>query len=209
MNMEISPEALEFLWFLLFGMRYEYAKNNIEKTLLKCARLAYRDFCRTLKYKTDSIAERKEFVGEICASLVSKITDELFKCSSEEEFDKKHKEICEWVITEFNEKDILREPFCYGQAQKWLNMTLKNMIVTGFWDKDENFKRIKNWMHVPVDSNIITKAKIDFQITPENKTWSRWEYDLYIDFQNRIRDGIKKNKKYKNPIDWEFDKWYK
>jgi len=120
------------------------------------------------------------------------------------------------------------EAFFYGQAQKWLNMTLKNMLTMGLWN--DKMAKIKPHMHVPVDSYIIEAAGGEKEGTAKNpiflrtkekiqksSSWSSWNEEDYGKFQQIIREelteGKKKeleekfNREIKHPIDWEHYAW--
>lgn len=90
-----------------------------------------------------------------------------------------------------------------GQAQKWVNMTLKYMLVMGI----ERMEALKPVLHVPVDSYIIEKAQDELDVQSPFPNWSKInDYGKYLNYQ----DDIKKNaaeKKNKTAIDWEGDAW--
>ncbi len=128
--------------------------------------------------------------------------------------------------------------FSYGNAQKWVNMTLKNMyiIAIAFRSSKENLGNgwydviINNaeCFHIPLDNYVLESALSDFEVVKnyievkgkrnkeyriisEDKTypWSQIpDYDTYIKFQNVLINEIKK-KYYENPIDWECEAWVK
>ena len=123
--------------------------------------------------------------------------------------------------------------FYYGQAQKWLNMTLKYMLVMGLW----GIEKYKDSLHVPIDNYIYKAAKkatnepiykndaenkdvvtglnvkqIKRNISKDNKennedvAWSRINQEEYNNYQNEIRKSIN-NSQYNSSIEWEFDAW--
>jgi len=125
----------------------------------------------------------------------------------------------------------------YGIAQKWLNITIKNILIGGCIGLPEEnevrraFKSLNNVkdIHIPVDSIIIgcTKELIKklqddganykkhFEML--NTSWSRWTRENYKMYQeemwkllNTLRDKEEYNKRdWCTPIDWEFDVWPK
>lgn len=109
------------------------------------------------------------------------------------------------------------ERFYYGQAQKWLNMTIKYMWITGKWNK--KLQLLLPVLHVPDDSYIIeavwntdgwedviegilVKDKRKSGQFNSNKVvpWSKWNEKQYIDFQKNLRGKLKTQQK---PIEWE------
>lgn len=148
-------------------------------------------------------------------------------------FDDLHKKICDSLIGIYgNENLVEREKgkrtenptkLTYGQAQKWLNMTLKylwTLARLGVLEGDIAGKMIacEKKLHVPLDSYILRYADCQERkrTAPQNGLSSRinsigeWSkinnYDSYreyqIDLKDKIKDGI-------SPIEWELEHWHK
>jgi hypothetical protein len=234
--------ALNFMWYVLFGIRYDVAKEHKDEALEKCAKSAYRDLRRTLAYSTsvndlegskdskqrqEYIEKKRQFRDEVVKDILFRI-DWLLK-NWPTDFDDWHKTTCQAIISMAKKRTSLfkEDAFFYGQAQKWLNMTLKNMVVMGLWDEDDNFRAIKSSLHVPVDSYIMEAAsKLDDSIpiprsdnkaagkySPgASKPWSQWgenedgknEYEL---FQAALREAIINKSNATSPIEWESTAW--
>ena len=109
--------------------------------------------------------------------------------------------------------------FHYGQAQKWVNMTLKYMFITEKWP--ECFENIKCFLHAPIDNYILegvwnekwidvleivnikefdVEKKFD---SDKFKPWSKWNQELYKKFIKRLRNKVKNQ----NLIEWETKTW--
>ncbi len=200
---------IDTLFFMFFGECIDNLdKKGLEEQAHICAVKAYRDVCRTIKYDgTDSalIEEAKNSVLAIISKSVKNLQDDSI------DFDEWHRELCEKIKNSFNEI-IGKAIFHIGQAQKWVNMTLKYLRLMGidFGDIDKN-------MHIPVDNYIIDAAAIPLgrKICEEmnieglgvtfqpGKPWSVCEdYDKYLEFQEEIRrcTGGKQ-------IEWEDKAW--
>ena len=119
--------VLEFLKYAYFNMTKGDSMND---TLIKCAEKAYLDLCRTIKFNTENKDTRKGAKQKICEMLVHEydILENAVKGSDEKQnaFDCEHKRICEEIINTYSEISELT----YGQAQKWLNMMLKYVLMT-------------------------------------------------------------------------------
>lgn len=152
---------------------------------------SYRDVCRTItgfskNEKHDLIFEKavKTLYNEINKMLSTKITKQF-------EFDMWHKECCDKMIESFD-----KQKFYYGQAQKWINMTLKNLSML----EHKKVKKQYEFFHIPIDNYIV-------EITGDSLStaWSRLDdYEEYLMYQNNFRnkyDGI--------PLDNEFKLWLK
>lgn len=196
----------------------------MNEILSKCANKAYMDLCRTIRFKTDDSNVKAEYKTKICDMLVQKydvLCNTVSDCSTESEkqnvFDKEHNRICEEIIKTYSEIS----EFTYGQAQKWLNMMLKYVLLI---EKDSVLKR---YLHIPVDSYIMQAVGSDNQklkyclklecVPKKNgtigkysesssKPWSKWSYEEYIAFQNAVRMAISKSA-YHSPIEWENGAW--
>lgn len=158
----------------------------------------------------------------ICENILSPIEAKEGEISfKNSNFDDWHKAKCEEIINfmnnsidKSNTKILKKEKFTIGQAQKWVNMTLKylwllNALPTGV--KPE-------YLHVPIDSYIIEIAyynKNKFENALElleekpKDSWSKLsEYEEYFKIQEAIRKAIKTNATNETiPIKWESLAW--
>jgi len=183
---EVKQEAWDFFLYSYLGivpkrlLSEEIQKEYSFYVASKCAQHAYTDLNRTLKFNEKIKKDNKKnkeikskFVNRLSYLIIRGILD-LFENNTEpKDFDNKHHIICQNLITYANKmsfengnENILStkqltssnsmERFTYGQAQKWVNMTLKYMWMTGLWDKE--LSHLKDFLHVPVDSYILEAA---------------------------------------------------
>lgn len=229
----MKKEAEDFLWFICLGIKAdEVAKKDGKITtylIEKCANRAYLDFCRTLKFDKKNLKKiqnstkkspeniKKDFRAHIIEYLESEIQNNFqAKCKTIEDFNAKHFEICKEIITKsqnYRAKNtnynILEKSLSYGHAQKWLNMTLKYLWLTGQFD-DKRYLD-PEWLHIPVDRYII-RAVADKGVFPQDpsRTWSKWTDDIYNDFREKLSKQYeveKKEKNYQSPLQWENELW--
>ena len=112
-------------------------------------------------------------------------------------------------------KKILKDgfTFTYGQAQKWVNMTLKYLWLLDMLPKDLSEAKL----HVPVDSFILEALKETQQFNTEgNKITGSYYYNgeawsaisEYKNYKN-LQDGIRNiaEKQGISPIQWEGSAW--
>lgn len=242
-----SEELLDFLTFSYFGFTYsEIIKMSLKEKAVICARRAYLDLARTLTYQKKKTgandnqqtdAEQKEntaFKEDICVCLGERISAFLGSQKSNntlsrDEFNKWHDDVCS-CITACGEKsaDLAcrqskkkeNKQFYYGQAQKWLNMTLKYMTLLNV----EEVLNVRDLLHVPIDQYILKAAaeeknrgehSLKKMIAPKNhngddkadkliyfsdgttQPWSQLNRLDYIDLQKDIRREIIECKKEK------------
>lgn len=177
----------DFLLFLYFGKDKNYLEN--------CINRAYRDFNRTLHGFDEH--ESKEIIlssarGYLKESLL-KIEDNK-NVNSQDDYDIWHKMIC------FDIQNIFKKygyaDFYIGQAQKWINMSLKYIFVHDE-TRVSGFTNIYNYCHIPIDNIILSKLKY----SKFNTAWSRInDYDTYLEFQRYIRQIAEDE----IPLDFEF-----
>ncbi len=110
--------------------------------------------------------------------------------------------------------NLFEESMSIGQAQKWLNMSIKYMRMMSVLNKSIDSEDI----HVPVDNYVIDAVKKNGKISELfdveglgieisfNGAWSRInDYNKYLELQNKIRKKLEERKYI--PIDWEAEAW--
>lgn len=238
--MEVKKEALAFYLYSYFGILTEDIKDKKKDTpedkALKCAQRAYLDLNRTLTFddkeadyeecKTEAEKERKireahktfsDGISEFIFKKVRDMLESVNKYCTKEDFDKWHCKTLYEIKNKVNDKNVLKEDLSIGQAQKWLNMTIKYMMLLGDWD--EKFNKIREFIHVPVDSYIMEAAS-NMKILLERKNgeykkysegsskpWSQWHEEEYKKFQDKLRDKLRAKYPDICPIDWEGPAW--
>ena len=184
-----DEEILKFLKFSYFGdlnISIEVASNR-----------AYRDMCRTIKFnKLKDITDRRKLrdkVNIMFETEIKKLTSRSKKNS--DDFNNWHGEVFENMKNLYEEKGI---KLTYGQAQKWINMTIKYLYLFGGYTFDSVFEEL----HIPVDNYILDIANEKVGIDRPKKPWSKWEEEQYRNYQNEIKSKIKIA-----PLIWEFENW--
>lgn len=162
-------------------MRYllnVYFGKITEKPIHAAVKRAYLDFSRTQhgfaknERKAAIQHERETYLIE----RISAICATIFK--SQEEFDDFHRE----TVSGLQRKS--QNSFSVGQAQKWINMSLKYCAIIN----PDAFSQNLRYNHVPIDNILLSKLH-DY---PRIGTWSRIKcYNLYLTFQNWFREQAK------------------
>ena len=165
--------------------------GKIEDPLYTAIPVAYRDLCRTIRGFAKH--ENHDEIFRNCEEVIYSEISSLFKKSpcKQESFDIWHKHACERLI--FFSSNILS----VGQAQKWINMTLKYLSMFDHKMTEKTYE----YYHVPIDNYILKSTKYKEFDTAWSKITS---YDKYLGFQKWFRetyDGI--------PVDVEFNMWLK
>lgn len=236
-KVEIKKEMWDFVLWNMFGISSkDMACSDLQRQRAiakKCADTAFLDLRRTLRYNDQgSKSDREDFRDEV-NGIVADALNELLSETEQGGFDEAHNGICEKIIKVAKKGSVIKgEEFYYGQAQKWLNMTLKYMYLLELWE--EEFERVIPWMHVPVDSYILKAAASSesklmcwlklTKAVPEivkdesgqtryssygwkSKAWSRWNREEYCHFQSELRKAISKKGTWDCPFFWEEDAW--
>ncbi len=141
---------------------------------------AYRDVCRTMHKiqnfpnKNQILNESKQWIKNRIESLAQ--TD----ITTKEEFREWHQATCDGLISIF--KEFSYDVFTYGQAQKWVNMTLKYLYCSG----EALFGRHPSLFHIPLDNYVFEAVSSwpDYEKVKFNVPWSKQnDYGAYLAFQ--------------------------
>lgn len=238
-----NNKAFDFLLYSYFGIKESDLSGEDEQNIpYICAKRAYLDLARTVKYKyssseleemkskksseedkdkaTNFIDSKNKLIENICKNILFPVKTEKGEISFENsDFDEWHEVKCEEIINFMNNSidksntEILKEKFTVGQAQKWVNMTLKYLWLLDALPQNIGEKDL----HVPIDSYIIeiaydNKNKFDNALGLEEKPKESWsklsEYKNYFGIQKEIREAIKTNTTNETiPIKWESLAW--
>lgn len=135
---------------------------------------AFLDFSRTLKIKDDNRANLKQKAEIFILTQLTKATQIEFE--SQAEFDKFHQLSCEKLIETWTELK-------FGQAQKWINMTLKYWLLFGD-QRINGIEKNAKYFHIPIDRYV---QKGMFSEKSPNP-WSKIDnYKTYMNYQERHR----------------------
>jgi hypothetical protein len=189
----ITPKDYEnYLVYLYFG--------SGKDLLAGCIQRAYRDFNRTLHGIGDF-----SHADEVKNKAVSLLTESLRKLqlAPEEQvsslvFDQWHRTTCDDLCSLYENAGF----YLYiGQAQKWVNMTLKYIFSVGE-ERISGFGFVYPFCHVPFDSILLSRLE-RFGFPLIDCAWSRLDdYSEYMSRQKWIRQHFTIA-----PLDVEFLLW--
>jgi len=185
---EIKKTKLTKEDFSKFWLRV-YFGSEIEKDfILSCIDRAYRDFNRTMHGIADKKKEDKYDYGYFRSLMNEIINDTLTNDFNQNSFDMWHKQSCDKLINEFEK--IVNYQLHYGQAQKWINMTLKYLFAIGN-EKINGIDRNYKYFHIPIDNIIQKKLNIEYNICNIPMKWSRInDYTIYMNYQIEVRSKL-------------------
>lgn len=182
----------EYLFRVYFG-----SEKNPRRA---CIDRAYLDFNRTLhgmgkidgavQIKTKSCELIECQLEELKTLLTTKITTEIF--------DSWHRKTCELLILHYQKYTF---KFHVGQAQKWINMTMKYIFTYGE-GRIPGYEEALPFSHAPIDNILLHELK-KFGFPALEMSWSRLDdYDEYLIIQKWIKNKFKAG-----PLEVEFRLW--
>lgn len=195
---------------------YEYRDYCLMMVIMK----AYDDATMQKAYtfligKEDTILKGKSDKARIMASEL--LFKELNTTESTLSFNAWHEKVCKSLVDEYKNVKLEKPLFTYGNAQKWLNMTLKYLWLLGMlpeWIEESD-------LHIPIDSYILQAIKDGEKIDNKNnisadgikgsgqdytykeKAWSNLDYDEYVAFYKKYQGELE------SPLKWENEAWIK
>lgn len=166
-----------------FWVRLYLGTTNVQELQLSAINRAYRDVNRTM-HGVGSIQTKGKY-NEL-RNFVNNIINETIHTSfNQNSFDDWHLKKCDDLKTEF--KRVLNYNISYGQAQKWINMSLKYMFAVGS-DIINGIDRNYEYFHIPLDNIIQDKLTI-YNIKKIDTRWSRIDnYQTYFQYQVQVRN---------------------
>ncbi len=165
-----------------------------------CVRRAYLDFNRTL-HGISRHATPDKLSKEAHNWMEGRLSD-LFKSSairSQSDFDAWHKQSVDELCHFYSEREF--KSFTVGQAQKWINMTLKYSVIFGE-ERIPGVSRLISYLHAPIDNVVLDGMELPDKLKP--KAWSQIkEYAEYLGLQAWIRGKFPSQE----PLMVEFQLW--
>ena len=190
-----DEKLLKFLKFAYFG--------DLTKPVDGASNRAYRDMCRTIRFgkfsKDDRVKLKKE-VNSFLDTEIKKLVNG--SITSEKEFDKWHEQLCKKIIDEYKK---LKIQLSYGQAQKWVNMTIKYLYILEV--EGYTFDSVFENLHIPIDNYVFDAVEKELGIKRPVDAWSKLDKKEYLKYQEDIRGELRK--KNISPLIWEFENWLK
>lgn len=232
-----SHNALNFLLFSYFGITLKDVRDS-SKLIDVAIKKAYSDATIQGAYNAmfaKGMSEAKKASEDAQSDCIKYIKDalkELSNIHNPKDFNEWHHTICQNIIDIYADKlNSEKETFfSYGNAQKWVNMTLKYLyLMCGVLSEYEpginefminigdTIVRIAPHLHVPVDSYILEGLWETDVVLPlregknRNKDyssekvvpWSQWDETQYKEFHKTLQQYVKD----KVPLIWENETW--
>ncbi len=202
---ERQNNALDFLLYSYCSVSFsDLGEEVTDKVLGLLVDRAYKDASSHVLSATPLLAKNpKEKAKENIANKIKELKN------NKGDYDKWHDQLCKDIIDTYT-NDCSESTMSYGIAQKWVNMTMKNLMVVcdvACVTDAANSKFVEEYgplieeyrkqFHVPVDSYIIDKSWLLKQ-----------ENGVFVNLPLKD-DNIKRNKEYKTPSSYvkAWSKW--
>lgn len=194
-GIKLSDQAESFFLYEYFGIVRDSVTigartvlaDNEKSAAIKCAYRAYLDLCRTLTYKDNVSEEEKSvFLKTVCTKLVTELLKggtlaarrkKAFSIFSDEEVEDQISSL--FTISHIKSKDESgkrnTKRFYFGHVQKWVNMTIKYMLMIGIIKEDHEGR-----MDIPLDRFIMKATSHNFKDIkyPRNEKEYNDQYSL-------------------------------
>jgi hypothetical protein len=206
--------------------------DDVSRIICKASDTIYSSLCSRIIHDYSISAEDGVNLKREVGSFLADRIPELLESADQKIFDESHHAICKEIVHMFSPKCQLK----YGIAQRWLNETLINLIIieSSLPVSILPVAKARRYFHVAVDRDILQVATVqrkevyhhglglkcaplrhedsavyemDWFHQKETQPYMCWEYEEYIEFQNAVRDVLKKPIKdgiYKDVLDWSF-----
>jgi len=233
-NMEntitINKITLDSLIFFYFGFTLD---EDFDYILNRIVEKAYGDATNqgAFNTKADSGKAQMAKYGENGSLSIMIERLQILKNENRIKFDEWHSETCDQLVKKYEENGF-KKIFNYGNAQKWVNMSLKYIYLLNgisknyaeaFLEETSKICRYSKEFHIPIDSYIIDElwrvegVKLPFKggvekdrtypyVTPSEyiEGWSNWHDKDY----NEMRKSLCDRKK-DDHMKWESEHWIK
>ena len=186
----VSKDAHDFLKHMLFGAWKSIYVASSER--------AYRDMCRTLRNIRQSDTNSTKLRSEIDLLLEQEICAIFDKgIENQTQYNAWHEKLCFRIRKHYRDNGFY---MTIGQAQKWVNMTMKYLFIADVPGTADAFY----FCHVPIDSYIITAAEEQLSLKRPALPWSKMDdYNEYAEYERQIRMRLGSVA----PLEWEFKTW--
>ncbi len=182
----VEKDRIDFLLYAYFG--------GEKKPYLLASKRAYRDLCRTLRFRGESGDKYRKVIDELIEDRIHSFITK--GCTGQEQYDRMHESLCEDIVGYYRTSGV---EFYIGHAQKWVNMTMKYLYILGGMDLSGVF----NYLHIPLDKYVFSVVQDKLSIPRPCVTWSKInDYALYFEYQQKIRNCLAIP-----PIRWECSNW--
>ena len=194
-EVKISKSIWDTMVYLYFG--------NTANPYKAASARAYLDLCRTIKFAPSSNEEERvkarTDVDGLIENKVKAIADA--GINSQDGYDEWHKAICEELVDRYAK--VCGDQFYIGQAQKWVNMTIKYLYLIG----SDLVRLITDFAHVPLDNYVFAAARDHLGLFSDDLTpWSKIkDYSVYLNYQKELKKAVKPLNT--SPLQWGLSYW--
>ena len=153
------------------------------------------------KYDSKKLAVPRKDCEELLKKEIKKIYDETN--ITEEKFEEWESNLASEIREKYKQNGI--EHYTYGNAQKWINMTIKFVFSS---ENVDYTKQLFNVCYLPIDRIIQDKAYKELGVKKLPVAWSKCDdWNEIQSYQKRIKDAIIEKTNYDSRLWWECNAW--
>ena len=181
----ISEDVLKYLCNVYF--------QENECMILRASKRAYLDLCRTIDFEKDITDKKKKcLVNEVGNYFKEELDNKEGLNKVKNGYDEWHDEACSKVMKKYNGYVENCNGLYYGQAQKWVNMTMKYLYILNkcYGENQEKYDFLEKVDHLPIDSIILQKLNGNEKKIWNNKTWSKFGQVDYATCKKEIKEKL-------------------
>ena len=179
-EVKISKSIWDTMVYLYFG--------NTANPYKAASRRAYLDLCRTIKFAPSSNEEERVKARTDVDGLIESEFKAVSNAhmTSQEEYDEWHEKICEKIVARYEK--VCGDQFCIGQAQKWVNMTVKYLYLID----SECVKLFADFAHMPLDNYVFAAARDHLGLFSDGLIpWSKIkDNSVYLNYQKELKKAV-------------------
>ena len=194
-EVKISKSIWDTMVYLYFG--------NTANPYKAASARAYLDLCRTIKFAPSSNEEERVKARTDVDGLIESEFKAVSNAhmTSQEEYDEWHEKICEKIVARYEK--VCGDQFCIGQAQKWVNMTVKYLYLID----SECVKLFADFAHMPLDNYVFAAARDHLGLFSDGLIpWSKIkDYSVYLNYQKELKKAVEPLNT--SPLQWEPSYW--
>lgn len=217
-----KENAINFLLYSMLGVTVGDTDERDEDRVKAAVIRAYSDatmqgaYNSLIKRDMKNRQELLEYSAQARKASGKLILEEIYcffdRNCERDDFSAWHDALCNSIKNNYEKKNVRDGKklfFTYGNAQKWVNMTIKYLCLIDALSEGfifhERLCHLQSKFHIPVDNYIIKEVRSKTSVQPWSKqSWSNWsdsEYKAFRSASEKLCGSY--------PLDWENVTWIK
>ena len=178
---------------------------DINEVIKEAVKRAYAPSIQNTAIKEGKYGSKKLKVPkDKCVPIIEEALKNIMDVNNECDFEKWEEELAKKIRKIYKEDNHI-VLYTYGNAQKWINMSIKYIFSA---DSVDFNKKIFEVCYLPIDRAIQNAATRDLGVRPLNEAWSKCDdWEEIKNYQKSIKDAIGQKTHYGPRLWWECNVW--